>query len=295
MFPDQLPEMNYEPLLKDNAAKDTPVDGDSLPLVDSADGSKTKRVLWSRVKAVLKVYFDPIYAAATHSHAWSAITGKPSSFTPALHASTHGSNGTDPVTPAAIGAAAATHQHAAGDINSGTFASDRLPTVPLTKGGTGQTTAAKALYALINGSSALAYSGAAAGDFLALLDASAATGKKISLENLINYMQLLGGVPKIATGSYTGTGTYGADNPCSLTFPFVPKLVAVVCGSSTNIFGYATFVYEGPVGMTGTVPQASWDDVGKTVSWYTTESSSTYGPSYQLNHRSGTYHYAAIG
>ena len=80
-----------------------------------------------------------------------------------------------------------------------------------------------------------------------------------------------------------------------LRFPFVPKLVAVVCGSSTNIFGYATFVYEGPVGMTGTVPQASWDDVGKTVSWYTTESSSTYGPSYQLNHRSGTYHYAAIG
>ncbi|MBS1384437.1 MAG: hypothetical protein HPZ90_08585, partial [Flavonifractor sp.] len=224
---DQLPEMNYEPLLKDNAAKDTPVDGDSLPLVDSADGSKTKRVLWSRVKAVLKVYFDPIYAAATHSHAWSAITGKPSSFTPALHASTHGSNGTDPVTPAAIGAAAATHQHAAGDINSGTFASDRLPTVPLTKGGTGQTTAAKALYALINGSSALAYSGAAAGDFLALLDASAATGKKISLENLINYMQLLGGVPKIATGSYTGTGTYGADNPCSLTFNFSPKLVIV--------------------------------------------------------------------
>ena len=248
----QLPKMNYESPLKDNAAKDTPVDEDSLPLVDSADGSKTKRLLWSRVKAVLKTYFNQLYAAATH-------------------------------------------QHAAGDINSGTLDSARLPTVPVSKGGTGQTTAAKALYALINGASALDYSGAATGDFLALLDASAATGKKISLENLINYMQLLGGVPKIATGSYTGTGTYGADNPCSLTFPFVPKLVAVVCGSSTNIFGYATFVYEGPVGMTGTVPQVSWDDVGKTVSWYTTESSSTYGPSYQLNHRSGTYHYAAIG
>ena len=232
----QLPEMNYESPLKDNAAKDTPVDGDSLPLVDSADGSKPQRLLWSRVKAVLKAYFNQLYAAATH-------------------------------------------QHAAGDINSGTLDSARLPTVPVSKGGTGQTTAAKALYALINGASALDYSGAATGDFLALLDASAATGKKISLENLINYMQLLGGVPKIATGSYTGTGTYGADNPCSLTFPFVPKLVAVVCGSSTNIFGYATFVYEGPVGMTGTVPQVSWDDVGKTVSWYTTESSSTYGPS----------------
>lgn len=27
----------------------------------------------------------------------------------------------------------------------------------------------------------------------------------------------------IATGSYVGTGTYGASNPCSLTFPFVPQ------------------------------------------------------------------------
>ena len=25
---------------------------------------------------------------------------------------------------------------------------------------------------------------------------------------------------RIATGSYVGTGTYGASNPCSLTFPF---------------------------------------------------------------------------
>ena len=297
---DQLPEMNYEPLLKDNAAKDTPVDGDSLPLVDSADGSKTKRVLWSRVKAVLKVYFDPIYAAATHSHAWSAITGKPSSFTPALHASTHGSNGTDPVTPAAIGAAAATHQHAAGDINSGTFASDRLPTVPLTKGGTGQTTAAKALYALINGSSALAYSGAAAGDFLALLDASAATGKKISLENLINYMQLLGGVPKIATGSYTGTGTYGADNPCSLTFPFSPKLWGIVsigsagssqyCAQGSNVVvGKPTgTVYFNPGGISSNLEQAmSWS--GNTVRWYNTSREW-----YQLNALGATYYYFAF-
>ena len=291
--------MNYEPLLKDNAAKDTPVDGDSLPLVDSADGSKTKRVLWSRVKAVLKVYFDPIYAAATHSHAWSAITGKPSSFTPALHASTHGSNGTDPVTPAAIGAAAATHQHAAGDINSGTFASDRLPTVPLTKGGTGQTTAAKALYALINGSSALAYSGAAAGDFLALLDASAATGKKISLENLINYMQLLGGVPKIATGSYTGTGTYGADNPCSLTFPFSPTLVIVSCwraaSSMTNRSVVGIFVRDDH-GMRITqntnyasrILYAAWAETS--LSWYSVD-----GEDDQLNYDGTTYHYIALG
>lgn len=42
------------------------------------------------------------------------------------------------------GKAAGTHTHAAADIVSGTLSSDRLPTVPITKGGTGATTAAAA-------------------------------------------------------------------------------------------------------------------------------------------------------
>lgn len=47
-----------------------------------------------------------------------------------------------------LGAAAASHTHGAGDIASGTLGSDRLPTVPVSKGGTGATTAAAALTAL---------------------------------------------------------------------------------------------------------------------------------------------------
>lgn len=39
----------------------------------------------------------------------------------------------------------ATHNHSASDINSGTLGSDRLPTVPIAKGGTGATTATDAL------------------------------------------------------------------------------------------------------------------------------------------------------
>ena len=35
---------------------------------------------------------------------WSAITGKPQSFAPSVHASTHASNGSDPITPPSIGA-----------------------------------------------------------------------------------------------------------------------------------------------------------------------------------------------
>lgn len=52
------------------------------------------------------------------------------------------------LTPANIGAAAASHNHAANNINSGTLSADRLPTVPISKGGTGATTAAGARNAL---------------------------------------------------------------------------------------------------------------------------------------------------
>ena len=48
------------------------------------------------------------------------------------------------ITPANIGAAASSHNHAASNITSGTLSVDRLPTVPVAKGGTGATTAAQA-------------------------------------------------------------------------------------------------------------------------------------------------------
>lgn len=47
------------------ATKDTPVDADAVVITDSADSGKTKRVLWSRVKAVLKGYFDAIYISSS--------------------------------------------------------------------------------------------------------------------------------------------------------------------------------------------------------------------------------------
>ena len=56
------PHSGSEGLLKDAAAKDTPADADSVALVDSADSSKTKRVLWSRIKAVL----GDVFAAKSH-------------------------------------------------------------------------------------------------------------------------------------------------------------------------------------------------------------------------------------
>lgn len=63
------------------------------------------------------------------------------------HADGHAANKANPhnVTTEQIGAAKSSHNHSASDINSGTLASDRLPTVPIAKGGTGATTAANAL------------------------------------------------------------------------------------------------------------------------------------------------------
>ena len=53
---------------------------------------------------------------------------------------------------------------------------------------------------------------------------------------------------KVATGSYTGTGTYGASNPCSLTFDFspnlilfFPKLVISVGGGSVSYMGFTDY------------------------------------------------------
>ena len=48
------------------------------------------------------------------------------------------------ITPANIGAAAASHNHSAANITSGTMSISRLPTITVAKGGTGATTAAQA-------------------------------------------------------------------------------------------------------------------------------------------------------
>ena len=44
---------------------------------------------------------------------------------------------------------------------------------------------------------------------------------------------------RIQIGSYVGTGTYGANNPCSLTFNFEPNIVAIFAKHSEYGYGDA--------------------------------------------------------
>jgi hypothetical protein len=55
-------------------AKNTPVDADMLPLMDSADSNKIKKFSWSYVKSVLNTYFSSIFAPLTHKHTVNNIS-----------------------------------------------------------------------------------------------------------------------------------------------------------------------------------------------------------------------------
>ena len=62
-------------LISGATSKATPVDIDSLALSDSSSSNILKKLTWANLKATIKTYFDTLYAAITHTHAQSDITG----------------------------------------------------------------------------------------------------------------------------------------------------------------------------------------------------------------------------
>jgi hypothetical protein len=74
-------------------AKTTPVDADTMPIIDSAASNVLKKVTWANIKATVKTYFDTLYAIAakgvtngdSHDHAggdgaqiaYSGLSGLP--------------------------------------------------------------------------------------------------------------------------------------------------------------------------------------------------------------------------
>ena len=65
-----------EALVKNASTKATPVDADSLVLVDSAFSSTTKRVLWSSVKTTLKTWLDTLYSAIVEYDILGSLTNE---------------------------------------------------------------------------------------------------------------------------------------------------------------------------------------------------------------------------
>lgn len=111
----------------------------------------------------------------------------------------------------------------------------------------------------------------------------------------------LGDKVRIATGSYTGTGTYGSSHPNTLTFAFEPKVFAIYKADNYANHIFIVPVSESLTSLYTTTPSMSavnstymilsqFFHDSKTLKWYSTDNFE-----YQCN-RSGTiYSYIAIG
>lgn len=104
---------------------------------------------------------------------------------------------------------------------------------------------------------------------------------------------------KIETGEYTGTGTYGASNPNTLTFNFVPKLLIIrpsagkLEGSSISdtgmiaLYGSTAFNAKSSDGNSNALAEIVWSSTS--ASW------SGKNADAQLNANNTKYLYIAIG
>lgn len=104
---------------------------------------------------------------------------------------------------------------------------------------------------------------------------------------------------RVQTGSYVGTGTYGANNPCSLTFDFPPKIVFVFRTSdnykASRNDGYGRYVmnifaFGGFKMYCGSTNNINYSISGNKLSWYANSDSED-----QINYSNETYGYIGIG
>lgn len=97
---------------------------------------------------------------------------------------------------------------------------------------------------------------------------------------------------RLITGSYTGTGEYGAEHPTTLTFDFTPKLIFMFGNSQASNFTLADpsiRTYLDPAAG-NSVPLLYFTWTQDSVSWYNTNSSDN-----QYNAAGTTYHYFILG
>ena len=100
------------------------------------------------------------------------------------------------------------------------------------------------------------------------------------------------GRAQIAIGSYTGTGTFGSSNPCSLTFTFTPKVVIILQKyySSTYLGIFINPSTLGQVTQSGSTAALTTTWTSSGLSWYHTSSADS-----QLNASGTPCYYAVFG
>lgn len=124
----------------------------------------------------------------------------------------------------------------------------------------------------------------------------------------IEYLGKLGDKARVQVVSYVGTGTYGKNNPCSLTFDFPPKVVLFLRGYKRG-FGQFSYLYDNYSGdilviVTADLSEeftgyngfgcfdkafAKKDTTGCVISWYNTKNAFN-----QANEKGSTYYFLAI-
>ncbi len=73
-FQQKLTDSIFGTFINSLTAKTTPIDADSISIVDTGDGNKQKKVSLTNFKAFLKTYFDTQYKTDTQSFAISDLT-----------------------------------------------------------------------------------------------------------------------------------------------------------------------------------------------------------------------------
>jgi len=116
-------------------------------------------------------------------------------------------------------------------------------------------------------------------------------------------LDLKAAMPKIATGSYVGTGTGGPDHPNTLEFDFTPQLIIIIVEDEkpttltpwtfVRPWKYCTAYRDGNASSNTSYNYVTWLDNG--ISWYSQYNNGNPAPNGQLNTEGQTYHYLAIG
>lgn len=103
-----------------------------------------------------------------------------------------------------------------------------------------------------------------------------------------------GRVCRVAWGSYTGTGVYGASHPNSIACDFTPVLLAIHHATNDTLTPVLAFRDMPSFGFSssGGVNTITWGERG--VSWYV-NGGNTMSVNYQMNASGKTYHYLIIG